>query len=674
MRTQYTAALFVALLVVSLVAAGTGFAVVPPGGDAPSSQNATGPAAPTPADGSETGATGAVAQFGSEAAFDGYVSQGLLRTEQRQPRSRLVFDNTLELTTDTPQAANFAAGDGGGSTTTAEAPSRVGTTNVQIAGIDEPDRLKTDGRNFYYAPSRPRGHVPVFRPRGRPADVSPPAASDHDTHVVDVTEPAAPSAIGEIDDSGKLLQTGDTLVVVGHRTITGYDVSDPESPEQAWEHPLNHTAVTARMQNGTVYLVTRSGVSLDTPCPITPLGGDHTIPCGDVYRPGTQIPVDATYTALSIDAAGGTVEDSVTFVGTSRNTVVHMSPDALYVTYTDSTSHARQLGAFLRTEFDETPAHVEERIAEIQSYDISARATNREIDRVFEQWLATLPTEERKRLREAFTREFADYRAARQRNATTTGIVRLAVDGTALSVEATGTVPGRPLNQFSMDHHEGTLRITTTIPAVGSADSANDLYVLDSRTLDERGAVTDMGVTERVYSVRYVDETAYVVTFRRIDPFHVVDLSDPDEPEVTGELKLPGFSSYLHPIDDDHVLGIGKEDGAVKTVLFDVSDPSDPSIDDQRVRHTRHWSAISRSHHAFTIDRKHGVFVLPTGEDAIVVNYTDGSLSETATVRTDGTVTRTRYVEDYLYVFSGEEVVVVDERTWDRETTLALEN
>ncbi len=103
MRTQYTAALFVALLVVSLVAAGTGFAVVPPGGDAPSSQNATGPAAPTPADGSETGATGAVAQFGSEAAFDGYVSQGLLRTEQRQPRSRLVFDNTLELTTDTPR-------------------------------------------------------------------------------------------------------------------------------------------------------------------------------------------------------------------------------------------------------------------------------------------------------------------------------------------------------------------------------------------------------------------------------------------------------------------------------------------------------------------------------------------------------------------------------------------
>jgi uncharacterized secreted protein with C-terminal beta-propeller domain len=351
-----------------------------------------------------------------------------------------------------------------------------------------------------------------------------------------------------------------------------------------------------------------------------------------------------------------------------------MSTDAMYVTYTEETSHAEHLGSFLRTEFDETPDHLVQRIAEIQSYKISARAKNQEINRVFDQWLATLSVAERERVREEFRRQFDQYRADRQRNTTTTGIVRVAVDEGDLAVEATGTVPGRPLNQFSMDQHDGTLRITTTIPAIGNADSKNDLYTLDSQTLSERGSVTDMGVTERVYSVRYVGDTAYVVTFRRVDPFHVVDLSDPENPEETGELKLPGFSSYLHPIDDDHVLGIGEENGKVKTVLFDVSDPSNPTIDDQEILHDHHWSAISQSHHAFTIDRKHGVFFLPAGEDGVVVDYTNGSLARTDTIQTHDSVSRARYVGDYLYVFSGDEVVVIDERTWDRETTLRLDD
>ncbi|MFC7077826.1 beta-propeller domain-containing protein [Haloarcula halophila] len=680
MRTQYTAVVFVALLVGSLVGAGTVFAVAPPGSDDSSTQSEPDTAGTTtvPAvEESETGTRSAVAQFGSEAAFDSYVRRGLRRTEQRQPNPRPVVRDGPNLSMNVPLATDAATDDTGGTRSVVETPSRVGTTNVQIAGIDEPDVVKTDGRNFYYTPARAGSPVPIFQPQGRPTDISalPDAERpDQATHVIDVTDPDAPEVHSEISDSGKLLQTGDTLVVIGHRNVTGYDVSDPENPEQSWERSLNHTAVTARLQDGTAFLVTRSGVGLDTPCPIRPLGADHAIACGDVYRPEAQVPVDATYTALSIDAADGTVEDSVTFVGTSKNTVVHMSGDALYVTYTEETSQARQLGEFLRTEFDETPDHVEDRVAEIQSYNISARAKHQEINRVFDQWLATLSAEERERLRAEFDREFADYRGARQRNATTTGIVRVGIDDTDLSVEATGTVPGRPLNQFSMDQHEGTLRITTTIPAVGTADSTNDLSVLDSQTLERRGSVTDMGVTERVYSVRYVDDTAYVVTFRRIDPFHVVDLSDPDDPEETGELKLPGFSSYLHPIDDDHVLGIGKEDGTVKTVLFDVSDPSNPTIDDQRVLRTHRWSAISQSHHAFTIDRKHGVFFLPAGEDGVVMNYTDGSVSETATIQTNGTVSRARYVEDYLYVFSDDEVVVVDERTWERETTLRLDD
>ena len=150
-----------------------------------------------------------------------------------------------------------------------------------------------------------------------------------------------------------------------------------------------------------------------------------------------------------------------------------------------------------------------------------------------------------------------------------------------------------------------------------------------------------------------------------------VDLSDPENPEELGELKLPGFSSYLHPVDDDHVLGIGEEDGRVKTVLFDVSDPADPEIADSRVL-DRRFSAVAETHHAFLMDRKHGVFVLPAGERSLVMDYTGGSLDVETTVRTDDPATRARYVDDYLYVFAGDSVAVVDETDWERTETLRL--
>ena len=91
------------------------------------------------------------------------------------------------------------------------------------------------------------------------------------------------------------------------------------------------------------------------------------------------------------------------------------------------------------------------------------------------------------------------------------------------------------------------------------------------------GSVVDLGQGERIYSVRFIEDKGYVVTFKQVDPFYVLDLSDPMNPEKKGELKIPGYSSYLHPITKDKILGIGEENNKVKISLFDVSDPADPS-------------------------------------------------------------------------------------------------
>lgn len=679
-RTLVVAAVLVGAL------AGAALAVTVVG---PATPNAGPGADPGTASGPSDSDVSTVAQFENASAFQAYVARGQARggaaggvefqggartgvDDGARPRpepddaaggtARPAPTGTPELVEDTPVAAETeASGSDGGD--------RVGETNVQVGGLDEPDVVKTDGRHFYYAPE-PRPRPVADRSRSATATPRPPRRTA-ETHVIDADDPADPRAVAEIDANGRMLQTGDRLLVLGDDHVTGYDVSDPAEPSEVWERPLADSLVTARERNGTVYLVTRSRVGGTGPCPLEPLGSDAAVPCGEIYRPDAQLDVDATYTAFAVDAADGDVRDSVSFVGTGRESAVYMSHESLYVTYTQRSRPSTYMAEFLTTEFDRTPDHVVERIDELRSYDISQSSRNREVDRAVQTWLDSLNESERRTVSESLSEGFQAYLADRQRDLQRTGVVRVGVDGTDLSVADTGAVPGRPLNQFSLSEREGTLRIATTVPGAGEAESQNDLYVLDAESLSTIGSVTGMGEGQEVYAVRYVDDTAYVVTFRQVDPLHVVDLSDPSDPVERGTLELPGFSSYLHPIDENHVLGIGEEDGTVKTVLFDVSDPTDPQIADDRIYDSR-WSAVAESHHAFTIDRRHEVFFLPAGESAHVVDYANGTLSTEHTVETSVRSERARYVGDYLYVFAGTEVAVVDERTWERETTLDL--
>ena len=212
--------------------------------------------------------------------------------------------------------------------------------------------------------------------------------------------------------------------------------------------------------------------------------------------------------------------------------------------------------------------------------------------------------------------------------------------------------------------------VATTVSTRRESQSANDLYVLNE-SLDVVGSVQGMAEGQRIYAARFVGDTAYLVTYRRVDPFHVIDLSEPRNPEELGQVKLPGFSQYLHPLGDDKVLGIGREDGQVKAVVFDVSTPTDPEVLDSKLIDDE-WSAIARTHHAFLHDPKHGVFFLPGSEGGYVFSYGEG-LEMERRIDTRGAAQRAMYVDDYLYVFGSEELVVVDETDWERVDTLDFE-
>jgi uncharacterized secreted protein with C-terminal beta-propeller domain len=180
------------------------------------------------------------------------------------------------------------------------------------------------------------------------------------------------------------------------------------------------------------------------------------------------------------------------------------------------------------------------------------------------------------------------FRAVARGPATVIHKFSLAADQVALS--ASGEVPGTLLNQYSLSEAEGFLRVATS----PGWNQGADVFVLEPEggELVEAGSVRNIEPDEHLYAARFMDDRGYLVTFERVDPLITLDLSDPRAPRLVGELVVPGFSQYLHPLDRDHLLGIGREvdpeaerpvPGGIQLSSFDVSQFADPALLDRAV-------------------------------------------------------------------------------------------
>lgn len=174
---------------------------------------------------------------------------------------------------------------------------------------------------------------------------------------------------------------------------------------------------------------------------------------------------------------------------------------------------------------------------------------------------------------------------------------------------------GTILNQFSLDEHDGYLRfVATTYKNNGS--TSNGLYILDE-DLKLAGYVSNLAKTERIYSARFLGDTAYFVTYRETDPVFMVDLSNPEKPVVKDKLKLPGFSEYLHPFSEDLLLGIGSnidDDGnnEVKLSMFDISSNSSIKEKHTKLLETGTESMAGRNHKAILVDAQKNLIAFCT--------------------------------------------------------------
>ncbi|MEM2338992.1 MAG: beta-propeller domain-containing protein, partial [Nitrososphaerales archaeon] len=203
-----------------------------------------------------------------------------------------------------------------------------------------------------------------------------------------------------------------------------------------------------------------------------------------------------------------------------------------------------------------------------------------------------------------------------------TEIHRIGINGSKVVIEANGKVPGRVLNQFSMDEYNNYFRVATTterfVKEFGII-SLNHIYILD-KNLRIIGKLEGLAPEERIYSARFIQDRCYLVTFRNIDPLFTIDLSDPNEPKVLGELKIPGYSEYLHPYSKGYLIGVGREvneglNRGLKISLFNVSDVTKPSEIDKIIIGDRWSDSLAlKDHHAFLFDEKRGLLVIPVLE------------------------------------------------------------
>ena len=203
---------------------------------------------------------------------------------------------------------------------------------------------------------------------------------------------------------------------------------------------------------------------------------------------------------------------------------------------------------------------------------------------------------------------------------------KISIDNGEIFYKAKGTVPGYTLNQFSMDEHNGFFRIATQIWDYDSGSNTN-LYILDEN-MNLTSKIEGIAPGERMHSARFIGNKAYLVTFKKVDPFFTLDLSDPYDAKIIGELKIPGYSDYLHPYDENHIIGIGKDTvepqeeyswtrdfawyQGLKIAFFDVSDLENPKEISKVIIGDRGTdSPVLYDHKSFLFDKERELLVLP---------------------------------------------------------------
>lgn len=409
-----------------------------------------------------------------------------------------------------------------------------------------------------------------------------------------------------------------------------YDISDRTNPKLKTDLEIDGGIVESRMIDSFVYIITTKDIQLNAfSLPSYSINGElfETSPEKvSYYHAPAQRYIFNSVTALNLDD-GET--NSQTFL-TDYSTNLYVSENNIYLTTQKSIEPKVYLDRLVKEVYIPTVPQLKDKLEEIlnsdDKYNIKAQKVEIELRGYFEN----LDQKEIVELGTEFEKNSEEFSKQISKELEKTVVHKIAIDGLKIEYKTFGEVPGNTLNQFSMDEYDGTFRIATTT-GNWRTESANNLYILDEN-LKITGSVEDLAKGERIYSTRFLGNKAYMVTFRQTDPLFVIDTSNPENPQVLGYLKVTGFSSYLHPYDENHLIGIGQEASTqgrtqgVKVSLFDISDFQNPKEMSKYVLTDGSWSYSEalNDHKAFLFDKEKELIVIPMSYTLQIKSPTNG--------------------------------------------------
>jgi len=612
-------------------------------------------------------------------------------------------------------------------------------TNVQVEGVDEADIIKTDGKYIY-------------------------AVVKNDLYIIDAYPVDSSKVLTKIsfkDRPQDIYINDDSLVIFGYDTqiyknetfnhfrrrnsfsfFKVFDISDPKEPKQVRDLNFEGNYRDSRMIGDYVYFVTNNynyHYIEDEPVLPRVIDGGQVVNQTCVSEESSKCFVPDVYyfdipyssynftvvNAINIKDSEEQVKGDVYIMSSSQNMFV--SQNNIFLTYTKYINeYDLMMEVMLELVFPNLSKKNQDKITKINSVDsfiLNKNEKRQKVAALVERYIQSLSDVEQENLENktenAMKKKYEDIAKELEK----TVIHKISINKGDLEYKTNGEVTGHILNQFSMDESDGYFRIATTKNQTWSRymaddserESYNNLYVLDEN-LKQVGAVEGLARGERIYSVRFMQNRAYMVTFKQTDPLFVIDLSVPEEPKVLGELKIPGFSNYLHPYDDNFLIGIGKDTKetewsgvrtkGLKLSLFDVRDVENPKEVDVYVMGDYGSDSIAlHDHKAFLFSKEKHLLSIPVsiresiGENrwgdltfsgAAVFEVTEagfelkakidhsngGKSSERDYFRGynyyDNTVKRSLYIDKVLYTFSNNYIKMNEMGEYDLLKNLQL--
>ncbi|NCP72271.1 hypothetical protein GW835_02670 [archaeon] len=575
-------------------------------------------------------------------------------------------------------------------------------TNVQVSGIDEGDIVKTNGKQIFIAKDKT---ITVIN------DVDVPIA-DEEKYTVKINDQNAEY----LTIKGMFLDTEDLLYVIIEKNIveskfTQYSYLYPQMTyipftvvetyriEENSLSKLNSVEIKgnyyqSRMKDGIVYIITNDYLYDFNPniyydrfiMPVKEIKNDvvsnfesKIIMPRDVSE---ESKVMYNLTSLNYLEKESSIIDSIEIILDNSNTI-YMSNNNLYVVTEKNMYYPFFRFGWNNYSKDLVFESIYEKVYPTNiAKEIESNLNDSEkLIEILNNYYQTLDKEEKEELYNLIQEESDKYyqEERNQYDKTYINRIELLLDGSFGSISQ-GEVKGKLLNQFSLDEEEGYLRVATTYQDYNgySTISKNAVTVLNS-SLNEVGIVDEIAPNERIYSARFMGDKLYLVTYRQVDPFFVIDLENPTKPKVLGYLKISGYSDYLHPISENLILGIGQETEAnewggtnnsgVKVALFDVSDFSNPKEVGKWVSSASYSNTqVSYDHKAFLYISKNNLVVLPITEryntsssefGFVVLKADKDGISKITTIDHTkknryyyGSIARSLYIGDELYTIT----------------------